>query len=206
MAKAPVAGRVKTRLCPPLSASEAAGVAEAALAQTLEAVAASSADRKLLALSGQPGGWIPPGFTVFAQRGGSFNERLANAWFDAGGPGLQIGMDTPQVTAALLNDCLAEMDRPDHSAVLGPAEDGGWWALGLNWGWEVDVFRGVAMSTVTTGRDQRDRLEAVGHRVAPLPTLRDVDTFDDAVAVAACCPGSRLDRVLTTMLSTMVRP
>jgi uncharacterized protein len=66
MAKSPVAGRAKTRLCPPLTLEEAAHVAEVCLTQTLEAVATTSAARCLLALDGEPGGWIPPGFTVFA--------------------------------------------------------------------------------------------------------------------------------------------
>src|SRR5690606_23084798 len=61
MAKAPVAGRVKTRLVPPLSAAEAAAVAEAALADTLEAVAACGAERRVLALDGEPGPWLPEG-------------------------------------------------------------------------------------------------------------------------------------------------
>jgi glycosyltransferase A (GT-A) superfamily protein (DUF2064 family) len=99
MAKAPVPGKAKTRLCPPLTARQAAAVAEAALADTLEAVAGSGAGRRILALDGEPGDWVPPGFEVIVQRGETFAERLATAWQDAAGAGLQIGMDTPQVTA-----------------------------------------------------------------------------------------------------------
>ena len=98
MAKSPTVGQVKTRLCPPLSLEEAARVAEAALADTLEAVARCGSGRRILALDGPPGDWIPAGFELIAQRGRSFDRRLAAAWSDAGGPGLQIGMDTPQVT------------------------------------------------------------------------------------------------------------
>lgn len=69
MAKAPVPGRVKTRLCPPLSPDEAAAVAEAALSDTCEAVSRCSADRLVVALDGAPGAWLPPGFEVVPQRG-----------------------------------------------------------------------------------------------------------------------------------------
>jgi 2-phospho-L-lactate guanylyltransferase (CobY/MobA/RfbA family) len=64
VAKATVAGRVKTRLCPPCSEEEAAAVAEAALADTLEAVAACAASRRIVALDGDPGHWLPAGFEI----------------------------------------------------------------------------------------------------------------------------------------------
>ena len=196
MAKAPVPGRVKTRLCPPLTFRQAAAVAEACIEATLEAVAACSAPRKLLALDGEPGGWIPPGFVVFPQRGRTFAQRLANAWSDADGPGLQIGMDTPQVTPELLDDCLDALGAGAPCAVLGPALDGGWWAIGRASGWTHDVFAGVPMSTDRTGIDQLRSLRAAGHRTQLLPPLRDLDTIDDARALAAAMPGSRLAEVL----------
>src|SRR2546428_12919758 len=96
-------------------------VAAAALADTLAAVAACGAARKVLALDGEPGPWLPPGFEVLPQRGVSFNERLANAWGDVGGPGLQIGMDTPQVRASELDGLLARLDAP----LAGPARRAG---------------------------------------------------------------------------------
>ena len=64
---------------------------------------------------------------MVSQRGSGFGERLAAAWSEIGGPALQIGMDTPQVTPALLDLASAALEAPDIDAVLGPAEDGGWW-------------------------------------------------------------------------------
>lgn len=96
MAKAPVRGRVKTRLCPPYTPEEAARLAEAALADTLDAVAGCGVSRRILALDGEPGSWLPAGFEVVRQAAGAFDERLAAAWDAARGPGVQIGMDTPQ--------------------------------------------------------------------------------------------------------------
>jgi glycosyltransferase A (GT-A) superfamily protein (DUF2064 family) len=196
MAKAPIPGRVKTRMCPPLSFEQAAAVAEAALADTLDAVARCGADRKVLALDGEPGLWLPAGFEVIAQRAGGLDQRLAGAWADTGGPGLQIGMDTPQVTADLLDECLEETFSPGVTASLGRAGDGGWWAIGLSRRWEVDVFSGVPMSTPTTGWAQLDRLIGAGHSVACLPELDDVDHFDDARRVAGTAPAGCFARAV----------
>ena len=198
LAKAPVPGRSKTRLTPPLTAVEAAAVAEAALADTLEAVAACGADRRLLALDGEPGPWLPAGFEVFPQVEGSFNERLAAAWAHAGGPGLQIGMDTPQVTAALLDESLAVVTG-GCDAALGLAEDGGWWALGLTRP-HPDAFLGVPMSRGDTGLMQRKQLRALGLTVADLPVLRDLDDADDARAVSRLAPRTRTAAAVTALL------
>ena len=188
MAKAPVPGRVKTRLCPPCSPAEAAALAEAALADTLDAVTACGAARRILALDGEPGPWLPAGFEVVAQASGGFDERLGAAWATAGGPGVQIGMDTPQVTAGLLDEALAALDTA--AAALGHATDGGWWAIGLRRP-DPGVFRGLPMSTDRTGAAQHDRLRALGMDVAALPALADLDTVDDLPAVVGAAPGTR---------------
>jgi glycosyltransferase A (GT-A) superfamily protein (DUF2064 family) len=109
---------------------------------------------------------------------------------DVGEALLFVGMDTPQVTRALLCGALERLGEPEVNAVLGPTDDGGYWALGLR---EPDpaVFAGVPMSTGATGAAQRARLDALGLRTSELAQLRDVDTYDDAVAVAAAAPWSR---------------
>lgn len=193
LAKEPRPGLVKTRLCPPLTDTEAAALAEAALADTLEAVSRCAAERRLLALDGSPGRWLPPGFEVFPQHGGGLDERLAAAWDHARGPGLQIGMDTPQVTKELLDESLVALESSATTAALGHATDGGWWAIGLGKP-DPSVFLGVPMSSPATGRVQEQRLRALGHDPVILPSLRDVDTATDAMAVAALAPASRFAR------------
>ena len=89
---------------------------------------------------------------------------------------------SPGVTPALLT-----VDFADCDAYFGPAEDGGFWALGLARP-EPALLRGVPMSTPVTGAVQRERLVAAGLRVRDLPGLRDVDTAADARAVAALAP------------------
>lgn len=190
IAKEPRPGKVKTRLTPPFSPGQAAALAEAALADTLDAVAATPADRRVLALDGDPGPWLPPGFDVVPQCAGGLDERLADAFAHCSGPALLIGMDTPQVTPALLTVDFAECD-----AYFGPAEDGGFWALGLA---DPDpaLLRGVPMSAPKTGAVQRQRLSDAGLRVCDLPRLRDVDTAADAAAVAALAPHGRFAALL----------
>ncbi|MGV9943220.1 TIGR04282 family arsenosugar biosynthesis glycosyltransferase [Streptomyces sp. NPDC003401] len=185
IAKEPVPGRVKTRLTPPFAPWEAAALAEAALADTLAAVAAAPAARRVLVLDGAPGPWLPPGFDVVPQCAGGLDERLADAFARCEGPALLIGMDTPQVTPGLL-----AVDFADCDACFGPAEDGGFWALGLAVP-DPALLRGVPMSTPSTGAVQRERLVAAGLRVRELPPLRDVDDARDARAVAALAPHGR---------------
>ena len=188
IAKAPAPGRTKTRLCPPLSLVQAARLAEAALCDTLEAVAATRAARKVLILDGRPGRWLPGGVEVIVQRGSGLEERLANAFADLGRPAVIVGMDTPQVSTAALHAALRALES--SGAVLGPAADGGYWAIGLR---EPDprALLGVPMSSPHTLEAQRRRLRALGLGVVELQTLRDVDTFADAVAVAADAPSTR---------------
>jgi rSAM/selenodomain-associated transferase 1 len=190
IAKAPVAGHAKTRLCPPCTPEQASEVAEAALADTLDAVAAVPATRRVLALAGAPGRWLPGGFEIVPQRGRGLDERLAAAFADAGAPALLVGMDTPQVRPALLAGAMRTLASPSVDAVLGRAHDGGYWAIGLRRA-DPAVFHGVPMSDPGTGAAQRARLDALGLRTIELAPLRDVDHFADATAVAAQVPGSR---------------
>lgn len=212
MAKTPVPGRVKTRLCPPATPQAAARIAAAALADTLDTVVATPVAGRVLVLadlgdSAVDGdhGWTPDrrprSVGLVAQRGGGLADRLANAYADTARPGhaaLLIGMDTPQVTPDLLATSADRLGSAD--AVLGMAADGGWWALGLNDLRHAEVLRGVPMSTPDTGRLTLAALERCGLRVAMLPVLRDVDTAADARAVAAGCPGGRFGRAVAELL------
>jgi rSAM/selenodomain-associated transferase 1 len=202
IAKAPLPGRVKTRLSPPCTPAQAARLARAALEDTLAACdEAGGALRRVLALEGEPDGWLPAGWEVVAQRGDGLAQRLAHAFADVGEPAFLVGMDTPQVTAAQLAEGLAALARSE--AVFGPAADGGYWALGLR---EPDpaVFAGVPMSRADTGAVQRARLDELGLRTTDLPALLDVDDIADARAVAAEAPAGRFAAVLAEIEPTLV--
>ncbi len=194
IAKEPVPGRVKTRLTPPFSPGEAAELAEASLADTLAAVAETTVARRVLALQGRPGRWLPGGFDVIGQRGAGLDERITWALVDARVtlplPVVLIGMDTPQVTPGLLAAAAEPLIGKTADATFGLAEDGGFWLLGLR---EVDpaLILGVPMSQPDTGPRQLARLEQAGLRIKMLPELTDVDTVREAEHVAAMTPGSR---------------
>jgi glycosyltransferase A (GT-A) superfamily protein (DUF2064 family) len=130
-------------------------------------------------------------FMVVPQRGADFAGRLANAHVDAAGvagglPVLQIGMDTPQVTADLISECARELLAAD--AVLGMARDGGWWVLGVMDATMAGCLRGIPMSRPDTGVVTLAALEDTGVDVSLVPTLADVDTVDDIEAVRRACP------------------
>lgn len=202
IAKAPVAGKVKTRLCPPLSHETAALLAAASLGDTMHAVGASRATRVVVALDGPSGDWLAPEAAVVAQRGDGLAARITNAfddvWQHCELPMLLIGMDTPQVTADLLDDCAAGLLRSDTDAVLGMARDGGWWALGIC-APSDGLMIGIEMSTDHTGADQLERMRMAGLRVRLLPTLVDVDLIADADEVAAAAPKTRFAAVLAAI-------
>ncbi|KJK48530.1 glycosyltransferase involved in cell wall biogenesis [Lentzea aerocolonigenes] len=202
MAKSPVPGQVKTRLCPPLSHEEAADVAASSLLDTLEAALATPGAVPVVALAGavrrEDVRDALAECVVIPQRGSSFAERLVHAHADIarfGMPVLQIGMDTPQVTPALLESCASF-----EEAALGFALDGGWWALGLQDPLRASVLRDVPMSQADTGLRTFEALQ--GLKVHQLPILSDVDTMVDARAVAAQAPRGKFAATLATITTS----
>jgi uncharacterized protein len=192
LAKEPLAGRVKTRLCPPFTPDQAAEVAAACLADTLDAAVASGADDVVLVLEGRPGWWCPPRVRIVEQSGGSLGERLESAWSHCSGPAVQIGMDTPQVTPGLLDLAMSQVaGAPENRALLGPATDGGWWLLGLHRA-VPGAFDGVPMSDQRTAAAQIERLGALDLEVRTFVALTDLDTADDLGAITADAPGGRV--------------
>jgi glycosyltransferase A (GT-A) superfamily protein (DUF2064 family) len=200
VAKAPRSGHAKTRLGVDVGMERAAELAASALLDTLRTCTSAFGARAcFLALDGDLATAVEGdrlveavrGWTVFRQRGDGLAERLVRAHLDTAGAGpgpvVQVGMDTPQATVADLRSLAEEL--VDHDAVLGDAEDGGWWAPGLNDARGAAVLRGLPMSTSTTGTATRRALERAGLSVASGRRLRDVDTSADADAVAGLCAG-----------------
>ena len=197
-AKAPEVGRVKTRLGTAIGMERAADVAAAALLDTLTACAAAVGPAyRHLSLDGDLDRGVRgaelraalAGWTVHAQEGAGLGARLADAHARVPGPVVQVGMDTPHATAELLLDAAAGL--VEHDAVLGPAEDGGWWVLALRDPSRASVLSRVPMSTATTCADTRAAFASLGLGVGTTTTLRDVDEAADAEAVARRVPGSR---------------
>ncbi|WAC56284.1 TIGR04282 family arsenosugar biosynthesis glycosyltransferase [Gordonia sp. SL306] len=196
VAKAPIPGAAKTRLIPRFGPRAAADLAAAALVDTVRTACTTGAE-VIVAMVGEPAHGARPAeladllrhCTVIGQRGDTFGQRLRNTHVDAVALGvdrvLQIGMDTPQVTAHDLRTGLGLLRS--GTAVLGPAVDGGWWALGLVGARGADVLPDVPMSTPDTCAGTEYGLRRDGLLVRPLRTLVDVDRPDDVAAVAGLC-------------------
>ncbi len=203
MAKAPVAGQAKTRLAGVAGDTGAAELAAAALLDTLDAGAeAFPPGRRVLALAGglsaacraeeiraAARGWL-----VVRQDGQTCGERLVDGHRQAhrlaGGPVVQIGMDTPQVEPRLLRE-VAEQAHRRAGPVLGPAVDGGWWVLVTTHAGQAAVLAGVPMSRPDTCRLTAAALATEGHPAGGTVVLRDVDLPEDAEAVAESAPQTR---------------
>jgi rSAM/selenodomain-associated transferase 1 len=198
LAKEPLPGRAKTRLTPPYTPQQAAQLASAALRDTLDVVSRTPAARKVLVFDGDGRDWRPPGFELIPQRGAGLAERLGAAFAAVRGPALLIGMDTPQLTSALLLDAMRALADRDVDAVLGPALDGGYWSVGLR-RWIPGAFAGVPMSSPLTLPRQRARLRELGLRIREQRPLQDVDTVEDARAVAAAAPHTRFARAMAAI-------
>jgi glycosyltransferase A (GT-A) superfamily protein (DUF2064 family) len=196
-----VPGQVKTRLAATVGDDRAADLAAAALLDTLDLVEeAFPVGTRAIALTGDlavaaRGAEITErlaGWTVLAQRGATFAERIAHAHEDlhvlTGAPVVQIGMDTPHLPVDLLRTAAAALGG--HQGVLGLAEDGGWWVLALADPRHARLLRHVATSVLDTGAAS---MTALSGRVAmtSAPTTYDIDDAADADRAAADAPGSR---------------
>jgi uncharacterized protein len=199
IAKEPLPGRAKTRLHPPLSLEQAAALAAASIDDTLAAMAALPATRRILLFEGNR---LPPRseeYDVIGQTSGTLDQRLGAIFDECEGQTLLIGMDTPQLTAADLSPAFDAWPE-DVDAWFGPATDGGFWALGLREP-RGELIRGVAMSRDDTGARQLERLSDAGLRVGMLAVLTDVDTIDSALEVAALAPHTSFARALDAAMA-----
>lgn len=188
-ARAPVAGAVKTRLSPALSPGEAARLYEAFLRDALRAYASLEADLVLF-LSGPPerlpGGIVPGNVEIAPQRGRSLGKRMRNAFARTFAKGYErvvlIGSDHPTLPTAFVGEAFCRLEEP-FSLVLGPAEDGGYYLIGMN---ELypELFEGVQYSRATVWAETLERCAAVDAALTILPEWYDVDTPESLARLA----------------------
>ena len=179
-AKAPRAGFAKTRLIPALGADGAAALARSLLLHTLdEAMHAGVRDIELCRTPMHDPLWqtlpLPGGLQMTDQAGGDLGERLARAAhrsLEASQPCILIGTDCPALDARALRELALNLQS--HDAVLAPASDGGYVALGLR-RFEPSVFTDMAWSTEVVARDTVSRLLQAGMSVHQVPALHDID-------------------------------
>jgi len=190
MAKAPVAGRVKTRLCPPLDPSEAARLYACMLEDTAAEISALSLVRRYLfldppesveTLSGPPFS----AFELFPQRGRDLGERMRDGAATAFRHGARrvviAGADCPSLSAGTIRRAFRELST-GASIVLGPSADGGYYLVGLSFD-DERLFRGFRWSTAEVLRDTAARCRILSAPFSFLPPARDVDSGEDLLAL-----------------------
>jgi rSAM/selenodomain-associated transferase 1 len=186
MAKAPRAGKVKTRLCPPLTLAQAAALNIRFLKDTAENLAQVVAQHNSAGLVcytpvGDEAcfdGLLPEGFRLIPQRGDGFGERLLAAAQDILGCGFGaaclIDSDSPTVPAAAYAQAVAELGRPGDRVVLGGSHDGGYYLIGLKRA-HPEPFRNIHWSTSSVYGETVAAAKAAGIEVVDLPLWYDVD-------------------------------
>jgi len=203
MAKEPAAGRTKTRLCPPLSPSDAARLYEALLHDTIALVSRLPGVRLAVAVT-PPSAVsairlrLPHDALVLPVEGADIGTCLSCAieqLFTAGcSRVMAINSDGPTLPVAYLERAEALLDR--HDVVLGPSEDGGYYLVGLRQS-VPGLFQGIAWSTCRVMSQTMDRAGTLGLSVALLPSWYDVDTgadLDRLRAEIAALPPHELSR------------
>lgn len=190
LGKAPVPGRVKTRLtrgAGALTPEAAAGVAAAMMRATLERVSdhcGAAADRRFLAIDAPdlaPAWAQEAGWAVVDQGGGSLGDRIARAWELAGpGPVAFFGVDCPDVPDAALSAIAPALAGAD--AAVGPVGDGGYWTLAAERP-RPELLHGIDWGTAAVYDQTRRAADDASLRLAALPTWHDVDHPDDLTAL-----------------------
>lgn len=179
-AKAPVAGKVKTRLIPALGAQRAADLAERMLGDTCREALAANIGPVELCLEHHPGwkGAIVDGLEISDQGVGDLGKRLWRAAERAGPPLLFIGTDCPALNRHRLRASAEHLAT--HDCMIHPTEDGGYALLGLI---KLDrsLFTDIAWSTPTVAQTTMEKIRALGWSLAVGETLHDIDEPADLV-------------------------
>lgn len=183
--KVPEAGSAKTRLAPALGDRGAARLYRAFLDDTLRRTAGTEVEQRTLWLAGDDAGLERvrerhPGLPVRPQRGEDLGERMARAmetsFSEGGGRVLILGTDHPTLPPDLPARAFRLLESAD--LVLGPSDDGGYYAVGLRreaWPAGRELFRGVPWSTGRVLSVTRAKAESAGLRRRELPQWYDVD-------------------------------
>ena len=192
MAKAPEPGRVKTRLCPPLSPDDAAELYRAFLLDKIAQVREVPDIEPVIAYA--PLGAaalferLAPGFALLPQGEGDLTARLgtvlARLFGDGRDAAILTDSDTPTLPAGLLAHAAALIASPEYDLVLGPSEDGGYYLIGLK-RLRPELFEDMPWSTPAVLEETARRARALGLRTARLRPWYDVDTAADLARLTA---------------------
>ncbi len=184
MAKRPIPGQSKTRLCPPLSPEDAALLYEAFLQDTLDLMRQTEDVTRVIAYlpQGEEAYFrkLAPDFELILQQGDELGERLdqvvthylSNGYDNV----VAVDSDSPTLPAAVLGQAFSSLDTTD--VVLGPCDDGGYYLIGLKRP-NPRLFREVIMSTPTVLTNTIRIAKQAGLEVTLLQSWYDVDTAEE---------------------------
>ncbi len=186
MTKAPRAGKVKTRLTPPLTPEEAAALNICFLRDTTSAIALTVAQGLARGVGvytpvGEEGAYenvLPSDFELVLQRGHLFGERLSAAMDDLFALGYSsiclIDSDSPTVPGRAYAQAARLLAQSGDRMVFGPSDDGGYYLIGLKQP-HHRVFEEIDWSTELVAEQTIARAKEIGLAVELLPTWYDVD-------------------------------
>lgn len=180
MAKEPRPGFAKTRLVPALGAAGAAALAEAFIADTAALLRTIAVDVVVLAAPPEAVEVLSAlaGFPAIPQHAGDLGARMAGAFADLAARGhapvLLIGTDSPTQPQAHLTTALSLCAAHPDAVVLGPAEDGGYWCVGLSRP-QPGLFEAVAWGTGAVLAQTQAQAERLGVPIVLGPRWHDVD-------------------------------
>lgn len=189
MAKTPVPGDVKTRLCPPLAPRAAAALYSCLLEDVADEMSARLSGIRRVLFHSPPRGdafFCSAPFRAFElrpQRGADLGERMEHAlrtvFLEGAGRAVVIGADCPRLSAGRVRAAFRELSR-SADVVFGPSEDGGFHLIGMC-SPRPSLFRDIAWGGRSVLSDVCLRCRAAGLNYAFLPVEFDVDTADDLV-------------------------
>jgi rSAM/selenodomain-associated transferase 1 len=183
-ARAPEAGRVKTRLSPALPPRLACDLYRGLLGDAIDVLASARSEDRTLFVAGDGHAGIEAGggVRVEPQVGRDLGERLENAFAGLlrgdGDRAVIFGADCPALSPAVIDRAFAALERED--AVVAPARDGGYALIGLR-RLTAELFRGIDWSTDRVMAQTLERARSAGLRVDRLETLDDLDTPEDLI-------------------------
>jgi len=196
MAKVPVAGEVKTRLCPPLAPVQAATLAECFLLDRLEQLGEVPDADALVAFAPRERqatlrALVPPGVSLIPQEGADLGARLDRVLTDLLAEGyagaIAVDADSPTLPTAYLRRACAVLRDAAVDVVVGPCEDGGYYLIGLR-APAPALFTDMPWSTARVTEETLARARPLGLRLALLPSWFDVDRGADLARLRAPAP------------------
>jgi len=187
MIKTPRNGFSKTRLCPPLSLEEAAGISRCFLkdiSSTIDALARQDPFAVGVAIytpvgsEDQLGELLPTGFKMIAQQETDFGNRLIAATEDLFSAGFAavclINSDSPTLPLDYLQELATALKSADDRMVIGESSDGGYYALGLRRA-HRRLFEDITWNADQVCSQTIERSREIGLPVVKLPVWYDVD-------------------------------